>query len=95
MAVMPDTRDTKRGKASPTTVMADGTPIGASPIWDAERDVLVIHTDRDAGSNYDHVDHVPADPAAVEHAKDEDRRPTEAEALEALTSELDAAVGTR
>jgi hypothetical protein len=41
--------------ASGATIMADGTPIKESPLWDAERGALLVHSDRDAGSNYDDV----------------------------------------
>jgi len=48
-----------------STILADGTLIAASPNWDHARGVLIVHTDRDAGSNYDDV---PVDPKAAGRA---------------------------
>ena len=66
MAATLDSQSTAPPPAPGSTIMADGTPISASPARDAERGVLVVHSDRDAGSNYDDV---PVDPKAAKRAR--------------------------
>ncbi len=101
MAANPDTAQPASAApvaehAAEATILADGTPITETPNWDPARRVLIVHTDRDAGSNYDDV---PVDPEAAGRARrrgraqaaDESRVPC----LERLLAEVEEATGGR